>query len=356
MGLQRLLARAVPAVIVFGLLSGPAGLASAADAPAWPQAKSDIAADPAVRFGALPNGMRYAIMKNTTPKGEVSIRFRIGAGSLMESDSQQGLAHFLEHMAFRGSTHVPEGDVFEILQRLGLRTGADANASTSQTETIYQWDIPNSEPATLDTAFMLARDIASELSLKPDSLEAERGPVLSEERLRSSPGSRAFEAQNKFLLKGQLAPLRSPIGKVEIIRSAPVSEVADFYRAYYRPERAALIVAGDIDPDAIEARIKARFSDWNPNGTGRGDPDLGTPGQRMQEALVFSEAGAPQSVSVSWMQPYDDSPDTAAYRKRNRIEGIGLGVVNQRFAQAAQSPDAPFSAAGRFARKRVAVR
>src|SRR3954470_2238292 len=145
-----------------------ADFAVAADAPAWPQAKSDIPVDPAIRFGALPNGMRYAILKNATPKGEVSMRLRIGAGSLEESDAQQGLAHFLEHMAFRGSAHVPEGDVFQLLQRLGLRVGADANASTGPTQTIYQWDLPKADKPTLDTAFMLARDIVSELSLKPD--------------------------------------------------------------------------------------------------------------------------------------------------------------------------------------------
>ena len=323
-----------------------ADFARAADAPAWPQAKSDIPADPAIRFGALPNGMRYAIMKNTTPKGEVSMRLRIGAGSLEESDAQQGLAHFLEHMAFRGSAHVPEGDVFQILQRLGLRVGADANASTGPTQTIYQWDLPKADKPTLDTAFMLARDVVSELSLKPDAFEAERGPVLSEERLRASPGYRAFEAQNKFLLKGQLAPERSPIGKVEVIRNAPVNLVADFYRDYYRPERAALVVVGDIDPDAIESEIKTRFSDWNPSGTGRADPDYGTPQKRGQEALVFTEAGAPQSVAMSWMSPYDDRPDTAANRKHDRIERIGLAILNQRFAQAAQSADPPFQAAG----------
>jgi zinc protease len=323
-----------------------ADFARAADAPAWPQAKSDIPVDPAIRFGALPNGMRYAILKNTTPKGEVSMRLRIGAGSLQESDAQQGLAHFLEHMAFRGSAHVPEGDVFQILQRLGLRVGADANASTGATETIYQWDLPKADKPTLDTAFMLARDIVSELNLKPDAFEAERGPVLSEERLRASPGYRAFEVQNKFLLKGQLAPERMPIGKVEVIRNAPVKLVADFYSDYYRPERAALVVVGDIDPDAIETEIKTRFSNWNPSGTGRADPNLGTPPKRGQEALVFTEAGAPQSIAVSWISPYDDSPDTAANRKRDRIEGIGLSILNQRFAQAAQNADPPFAAAG----------
>jgi zinc protease len=338
---------AAASLLLFGLY-GTTSVATAADAatPSWPQTRSDIPADPAVRFGVLPNGMRYAIQHNATPKGEVSFRLRIGAGSLMESDAQRGLAHFLEHMAFRGSTHIPDGDVFQTLQRLGLRVGADANAGTGQTETTYQFDVPKSDPETLNTAFMVLRDIATELSLKPEAMDAERGPVLSEERLRDGPGTHAFEAQNQFLLKGQLAPERIPIGKVEIIRNAPVSQVADFYHAYYRPERAALVVVGDIDPDAIEREIKTRFSDWKGEGTGRGDPDLGMPITRGQQALVFTEAGAPQSVSVAWVAPFDNSPDNKARQRRNFIEGIGFAILNQRFAQAAQKPDAPFLAAG----------
>jgi zinc protease len=342
------LSRAALAALLLVSLSGPARLASAADAvaPAWPQAKSDLPADPDVKFGALANGMRYAIQKNATPKGEVSFRLRIGAGSLMESDAQRGLAHFLEHMAFRGSTHVPEGDVFQMLQRIGLRVGADANASTGQTETIYQFDVPKSDPATLATAFTLLRDIATELSLKPEAMEAERGPVLSEERLRDGPGMRAYEAQNAFLLKGQLAPERMPIGKVEVIKNAPVSQVADFYHSYYRPERATLVIVGDIDPDAVEKEIKARFSDWKQVGSGHSDPDLGTPIKRGQEAMVFTEVGAPQSVSVAWVAPFDDTPDSKARIRRNLIERMGFGILNQRLAQAAQEPDAPFQAAG----------
>jgi zinc protease len=340
------LSRPALAALLLISVSGPMGIASAADAPAWPQAKSDLPADPDIRFGSLPNGMRYAIQKNTTPKDEVSFRLRIGAGSLMESDAQRGLAHFLEHMAFRGSTHVPEGDVFQILQRLGLRVGADANASTGQTETIYQFDVPKSDTATLNTAFMLMRDIATELSLKPEAMEAERGPVLSEERLRDGPATHAFEAQNKFQLMGQLAPERSPIGKVDVIKSAPVSQVADFYHAYYRPERATLVIVGDIDPDAIEKEIKGHFSDWAPTGNGRGDPDLGAPKKRGQEAMVFTETGAPQSVSVAWVEPFDSTPDSKARVRRNLIERIGFGILNQRLAQVAQSADAPFLAAG----------
>ena len=348
MQLSPLPARVLTAAAILALvsLSGPASPQTPSRPAGWPQLTSDIPMDPAVKFGTLPNGMRYAIMKNTTPKGEVSIRLRIGAGSLYETEAQRGLAHFVEHMAFRGTTRVPDGELFKTLERLGLRAGADTNASTGELETIYQFDLPNIDEATVDTGLMMTREIASEITLNPDAFQAERGPVLSEERLRDGPGMRAYVARTRFLMKGQLAADRAPIGTVDVIQNAPVSELADFYRAYYRPERAQLIVVGDIEPDTIEAKIRARFADWTPSGTGRADPDFGTPAQRGQEALVFAETGAPQYATVSWMMPYDDSPDNAARRKRNRIEGIALSILNQRLAQAAQSVDAPFLSAG----------
>src|SRR5262245_3239298 len=341
-------ARTLVTTIVVGALSlaGFAWAQAPDSAPAWPQVTSDVPIDPALKFGTLPNGMRYAIMKNTTPNDEVAIRLRIGAGSLYETEAQRGLARFLEHMAFRGTTRVADGEMFKTLERLGLRAGADTNARTGELDTVYQFDLPNNDDQTVDTGLMMTREIASEISMKPDAFQAERGPVLSEERLRDGPGMRAYVAHNAFLLKGQLAADRSPIGKTDVLQNAPVSQLADFYRAYYRPERTQVIVVGDIDPNAIEAKIKARFGDWRPTGMGRPDPDFGTPLQRGQEALVFSETGAPQYVAVSWVTFYDSSPDTVARRKRNRIENIGLSILNQRLARAAQSADAPFLSAG----------
>ena len=203
--------------------------------------------------------MRYVIMKNATPKGEASIRLRIAAGSLHETEAQRGLAHFTEHMAFRGTTRVPDGELFKTFERLGMRMGADTNARTGELDTVYQFDLPSIDDQTVDTGLMVTREIASEISFNPDAFQAERGPVLSEERLRDGPGMRAYVAHNGFLLKGQLAADRMPIGKVDVIQNAPVSELTDFYRAYYRPERAQVIIVGDIDPDAIEAKIRAKF-------------------------------------------------------------------------------------------------
>ena len=133
---------------------------------------------------------------------------------------------------------------------------------------------------------------------------------------------------------------------MEIIRNAPVSLVAEFYRDYYRPERATLVVVGDIDPAAMKAKIEAKFSDWNPTGAGGKDPDLGTPPARGKEVQVFSEAGAPQFVTISWVKPFDATPDSAARRTRNLIENIALRILNQRLAIVAQSDNAPFVSAG----------
>ncbi len=127
-------ARVLTAAAILGLVSlaGPAWPQAPASPAGWPQVASDIPMDPAIKFGTLPNGMRYAIMKNATPKGEVSIRLRIAAGSLHETEAQRGLAHFVEHMAFRGTTRVPDGELFKTLERLGLRAGADTNARTGE--------------------------------------------------------------------------------------------------------------------------------------------------------------------------------------------------------------------------------
>src|SRR5512143_1658434 len=121
----------------------------------WAQARSDVKPDPEIRFGALPNGMRYAIKRQPVPPGQASIRLWVDAGSLDETDAQQGLAHFLEHMAFKGSKAVPEDDMIKILQRHGLAFGADTNASTSFSQTIYKLDLPHTDDETVDTSLML---------------------------------------------------------------------------------------------------------------------------------------------------------------------------------------------------------
>ncbi|WP_295532064.1 insulinase family protein, partial [Novosphingobium sp. Chol11] len=153
----------------------PARLASAPPPkPDWAFQKSDLPVDPAFRFGRLANGMRFILRRNATPPGTALVRMNIAAGSLDEADNERGFAHFVEHMAFNGSAHVPEGEMVKLLEREGLAFGADTNAQTSFEHTLYLLDLPRADPKLLDTALMIMRETASELTFDPAAVARER--------------------------------------------------------------------------------------------------------------------------------------------------------------------------------------
>jgi zinc protease len=314
----------------------------------WPQARSDVPVDQDIRFGALPNGMRYAIRKQSIPPGQAALRLRVATGSLMETDAQQGLAHFLEHMAFNGSKAVPEGDMVKILERLGLAFGADTNASTNFDETVYRLDLPRTDAETVDTSLMLMREAAGNLTIAPDAVQRERGVVLSEERARDTPAFRVFKSRLEFFLKDQRPPIRMPIGKVDILKNAPASDIRAYYDAWYRPERTVLIAVGDFDVDAMEAKIRKLFGDWSAAAPAQAAPDLGKVAPRKTEAKVMVEPGAPASIQIAWIAPPDLGADTLAKRRRDLIERLGFAVLNRRLQTLARQPDPPFIAAAGF--------
>ena len=328
-------------LVALGTSAVAAPMPPSADPP-WTQARSDIPPDPAVRFGVLPNGMRYAVMRNATPAGQTSIRLRIGSGSMEERDDQQGLAHVLEHMAFKGSTHVPPGDMLKILERDGLAFGPDTNAETEWTQTVYQFDLPRSDEGSLDTGLMLMRETGSELLVDPKQLATERGVVLSEERLRDTPQYRATKAQIDLLAHGQRVNERFPIGKVDIVKNAPDSLIREFYRANYRPDRATLIVVGNFDPAMVEALVKSHFSSWAPVGPETREPDFGQVEKRGLTVSVVDLPGAQTLTYIAWARPYDTSPDTAEKRRRETIENLALAVLNRRLNRLAVGDNPPF--------------
>jgi zinc protease len=308
----------------------------------WP--KSDLPPDPSVTFGTLPNGMRYAIRHNATPTGEVSVRLHIAAGALQEAPQQRGLAHFLEHMAFRGSAKVKDGEYSRMLERIGLRFGADTNASTGQEETIYQFDLPRSDDASLDTAFLLSREIASDLTIAPDAAKAESGVVGSELRLRDVPSFQSSLARLEFLV-GDKRAAQLPHGDAAVIARGSVDELRAYYHAYYRPERATMIVVGDIDPAKIEARIKASFSDWKGVGPAIADPKLNIPLNRGLEVKTFSGAGVSNTVSLTWTAPPEKRPSDKVAERASLIEMIAFRVLNRRYQEESVTPERPFTRA-----------
>jgi zinc protease len=319
-----------------------AASAKAQPSQPWTQTVSDVPVDAAVRFGTLPNGMRYAIMHNATPPGQTSLRLRIDAGSLMEKEDQLGLAHFMEHMAFNGTTHIPQNEMISILERLGLGFGADLNAATSFDETFYQLDLPRSNDETIDTGLHVLREQVSEATMAQEDIVDERGVIAGEERLRNSPSLRVSHAQFNIFAKGQKVADRFPIGDLKIVNTAPRDRFVDFYNSYYRPSRATLIAVGDFDVDAMEAKIRKTYGDWQPKAPDGPEPDLGTVAAHGPETHVIVEPGIASSISLAWTKAPDLTPDSIAKRRHDLIEKLGIAVMNRRLGELSRTNDAPF--------------
>lgn len=312
-------------------------------APAWPKA-AGVAADPAVRFGVLPNGLRYAIMHNETPKGQVAMRLQIEAGSIQEGPGQEGLAHFIEHMAFRGTTHVADGEMVSSLQRLGLAFGADTNATTSQTATTYMFNLPRSDDASTERGLFLLREIASELTLDPAVARTESGVILSEERSRAGEDLSAATAQIAQVY-GAHPFARLPIGRTEVITKADVKQMGAFYDAYYRPEKAVLVVVGDVDADAIEARIKTGFSNWAGKGPAGVDPAPLAPSGGGPRFVAVDGKPLISQMSLTWIKPYQLPGDSEAQRLDRNIRAVAQTAFARRMARVAEAAGNPFAGA-----------
>jgi len=325
------------------------GAAWAKDAPAppvtWAHERSDLTPDPSVKFGKLSNGMRYALKRNGTPAGAVTIFLTIAAGSLHETDEQKGLAHFLEHLAFAGSKNVPRGEMMKTLQRLGARPGADANAFTNFDQTVYMFELPHADAASLDTAFMLLREVADRLTLSQEAMDAERGVVIEELKIADRPAARSARAHFSAMLPGVRHNNRWPIGEQAVLEKAPVSLVRKFYEQYYRPERATLIVVGEIDPAVIETKIASLFADWTQPGKPGADPVLGSRPAAGLRAASFSDPSLRETVNINWVMDERTSLNKSDYLQAVR-RGVAFAVLNQRLAVRARDKTTPFDAAG----------
>lgn len=312
----------------------------------WAQASSDIPADSNVRFGVLPNGMQYAILRNATPPGQASFRLRIDAGSLMENEDQLGLAHFMEHMAFNGTTNIPENELLRILERHGLAFGADTNASTGLDATTYMLELPRADPQIVDDSLRIMREQVSEALMAADAVDAERGVIEGEQRTRDTPGLRSIKAQLALLAPGQLISRRLPGGDLTVIRTAPRDRFVEFYEAYYRPERATFVAVGDFNVDEMEAKIRGAFETWQPKAANGPDPDLGTVQPRQPETRILVEPGVQSSVQLNWIRNPDLDPDTIAERRSDTVRSLGMAVLNRRLGEISRQDNPPFTSAG----------
>jgi zinc protease len=315
----------------------------------FPHENSDLKLDPAAAYGTLPNGLRYVVRANKEPKERVSLRLLVEAGAVHEQDNQQGLAHFLEHMAFNGSENYPSEDMLiKFFQRMGMNFGGDTNASTWFTRTLYLLELPDTKPESIGEGLKVFRDYAGGLKLTQEEIEKERGIILSEKRTRDSVGWRTSVATRNFLLANTLFSKRDVIGTDEVLKTAGRERFVDFYDTWYRPELMALVIVGDIDVPAVVKQLTEAFSPLKARGPARPQPDLGKiPSFEGVQAFYHHEPEAPDTnVSIGTITPYSKEPDTAATRLKYLPRSLAHAMINRRLSVLAKKEDAPFTSGG----------
>jgi zinc protease len=217
--------------------------------------------DPEVRMGKLSNGFTYYIRKNKTPEKRVTMYLANKIGSILETDQQRGVAHFVEHMCFNGTKHFPKKELSNYLEKSGVRFGADLNANTGFDETIYQLPLPSDNPGLLANGLQIMRDWAQDVNMEAEDVERERHVILEEKRFRQGITQRFQEKSILFYTNNSRYGSRLPIGTEEVLLKVTPEEIRSFYKTWYRPDLQAILVVGDIDVDQMEKNIRAKFSD-----------------------------------------------------------------------------------------------
>ncbi len=303
----------------------------------WLYEGSDVPVDDTWTFGELPNGLRYAVKKNDVPAGQVSIRVRIDAGALHENNDEQGFAHLIEHLSFRGSTFVPDGEAKRIWQRFGVTFGSDSNAQTTPTQTVYKLDLPNATPEKLDESVKIISGMIRNPRISDTALNAERAIVLAE--LREGSGAQLVysDALRQHAFQGQRLANRSTIGTPETLQAADAIRLNAFHDRWYRPENAVVVMAGDMEPAQLANLVQKYFNDWKGTGPRAPEPPFGDPTPQGTPTRILVEPTLPTTVSIAYLRPWRKVDDTIAYNEQLLIDALALQIINRRLEVQARS-------------------
>ena len=302
--------------------------------------------DPAIAQGTLPNGLRYYVRANRKPEHRAELRLAVKAGSILEEDDQQGLAHFVEHMAFNGTGHFPKHDVVAFLESLGMRFGADINAGTSFDDTVYTLTVPTDKPDVLDRALLILEDWAHDVSFEPEEIEKERGVVMEEWRLRRGAGARVSDRVLPIVLKGSRYADRVPIGKTDVIQTFKADRLKKFYSDWYRPNLMAVVAVGDFDQAQVVDLVKRHFAPLAnpPSAPARTVYDV--PNRSGSTVTVITDKElTTTNVEVDYLVPTRPYGAVGVYRQR-MIDRLFASMLSARLGDVAQRPGAPFLGAG----------
>ncbi len=301
-----------------------------------------LSVEDAIVKGQLDNGLTYLIRTNQKPENRAELWLVVNAGSIQEDDDQQGLAHFVEHMAFNGTRNFAKQELVNYLESIGMTFGPDINAFTSFDETVYNLTIPTDDVETVATAFQILEDWAHGLAFEGEEIDKERGVVVEEWRLGRGAEARIRDKQFPVLFEGSRYAERLPIGKVEILESAPHEALRRFYRDWYRPDLMAVIAVGDFDPESIQKLIRQHFSGLEMPEEVRPRETYPVPDHEGDLfAITTDPEAAMTSVGVYSKMPKQTRGTVGDYRDQ-LVEQLYHGMVNARLSELTQEADPPF--------------
>lgn len=306
-----------------------------------------IPVSPDVKVGKLPNGLTYYIKKNGKPEKRVELRLVVKAGSILEDDDQQGLAHFNEHMAFDGSKHFQKHELISYLQSIGVKFGADLNAYTSFDETVYELPIPTDKKENLETGFKVLEDWAQGVAFKDDAIDAERPIVLEEARMGKGASDRMQRVLLPELFNGSKYAQRLPIGKEDLLKTFPHDVLRRFYKDWYRPDLMAVVVIGDVDPAQAEKMITEHFAQLKNPEHERPRDYVSIPDRKVSNGLVVTDKEATNNaVQIQYaIRPTPPNKTIGDYRE-TLVRELFVTMLNQRLQELTQQENPPFLGAG----------
>lgn len=310
-------------------------------------AAQSLPQDTVTRKGQLPNGLTYYVRRNMKTPGQANFYIAQKVGSVLEEENQRGLAHFLEHMCFNGTTHYPDDALLRYLEGIGVKFGEQLNAYTSIDETVYNIDnVPTARTSTVDSVLLILHDWSCDLTLSDEEIDKERGVIHEEWRQRNSAQMRILDRQLPTLMSGGRPGNRIPIGLMSVVDSFPYQVLRDYYEKWYRPDQQAIIVVGDVDVDRTVAKIQEMFSPITM-------PE--NPAERIyygvddnEEPIVVTDSDPEQSMAVvALMQKHqplwpEDRKNTPAYIRHKAVLGMVQGMFAARMQEILLRPETPY--------------
>ena len=313
------------------------------------EAPEKLPMDPEVRYGKLDNGLTYYIRHNEQPKQRAEFHIAQAVGAILEEDHQNGLAHFLEHMAFNGTQHFPGKGIINYFESVGVNFGGNINAYTSIDETVYRLsDVPTYREGIVDSALLVMHDWSCGLLLLDEEIDAERGVILEEWRTGRTANRRIWKKLNELMYPGTQYAKRDVIGDTAVINNFEYQALRDYYHKWYGPDNQAIIVVGDIDVNAIEAKIKALWKDV-PRRKNFGERPIYTVNHNDKPLVAIVTDPEAQESRIMMEYKFDQLPDvfkgTAQEYMLNLIRDLACDILNNRFSDLVLNPNASFAGA-----------